>query len=98
MLVELNRLQSNFPYDSELFQMCFSCTNNNSNADNSLMIGFVDVDCRPSKRKMCLHDYIFKIWFCMKNVTGKVQDMAIDKLLLSKEIKNCLGLRVEHDN
>ena len=71
MLEEWNRLQLNFTYDKELHQMYVACSDNNSNDDNSSIIGFVDIDCRPSKTKMRLYDHVFNIWLCIKNIIGK---------------------------
>lgn len=93
---ELDRLQSNFPYDNDNHAMYVACARS-----DSTVVGFVDVDCRPSKGRHApprpyLSDLVVDVDWRRRGIAKKLVKTCEN--MVKKKRKGSLHLRVEFKN
>mmetsp|Transcript_4137 Transcript_4137/g.5333 ORF Transcript_4137/g.5333 Transcript_4137/m.5333 type:complete len:314 (-) Transcript_4137:41-982(-) len=95
---ELDRLQSNFPYGDDRHTMYVACARD---GDGSTVVGFVDVDFRPSQRKNApprpyLSDLAVDERFRRRGIAKRLVRACEEEMRSKGQV--CLHLRVEFDN
>jgi len=96
LISELNRLQTNFPYNLESHVMFVSCRRS-----DGTILGFVDIDCRPSRLRNApprpyLSDLAVKDSFRRKGIATSLIKSC--ESFVRSNGEPCLHLRVERSN